>query len=281
MSEISFLTAVGSFLAGPAALAPAAASVGAAEPQDPDTDLPAVVLSLERVEREGGDGRAEVVSGALPWRAVVDLADPVLPGDPPLPLLGADRLRLTLPHGGLVHRDGSGGPLEAADLEVTVAGAPRALVDGPPAAGEVAAEPEVGQLLFGAPLPQAGELEARYFLGRWERRTIQVRGTLRADVCAGDVGAASQLSAAVVEALQSDAAHVAIPRLHRMDLTDVGSIGAPEPDFAGCRRRSLRFAFRWEQAIDRPDSSGGILRRIEVHPGFGEPRQEDRELVIE
>jgi hypothetical protein len=282
MAEIQFLEAVRSFLAGPAGLTPAPAAVGAAEPLTAGTDLPAVVLSLEQAQRDGGgEGRGEPVSGALPWRAVLDLADPVLPGDPPLVLLSADRRRLTLPHGGLVTRDGGPGPLAAADFEVTVAGVSRTLVPGPPGAGEVAVEPAVGQLTFGAPLPASGELVAEYILGRWERRTVHLKGTLRADVCAADAAAVGPLAAAVVEALESDAARAALPRLHRMDLTALGSIGAPEPDFAGCRRQSLRFAFRWEHQIDRPDSSGGILRRIEVHPGFGEPRREDREFVID
>lgn len=268
MAENDFLTAVGAYLLA-AELAPAPQRVGIAEPAEA-ADLPAVVLSLEATARAGnGLGeRSALASGALAWQASIDLANPVLPGDPPAPplrLLDDARRVLTLPHGGLVRKDGTAGPLTADDLTVKVGGASLQVVPPPPAGAQVSADPAAGQLTFATALPAAGSVEATYFLGSWEQRLRRFGGTLRVDVCAAQAADAAALSAAVVEALLAPAASAGIRRLLRIGLTALGSIGAPEPPLA-LRRRSARFAFAFENEINQPESSGGVIGRITITP---------------
>src|SRR6185436_6871488 len=115
---------------------PAPKLIGVVEPIDA-TELPALVVSIEQSQRLGnglGERAVLVTQGALPWQAQINLANPVLPADPTFSLLSPDRLRLTLPHGGLVRVNGSSGSLGAADIQVLLNGAPRTLVSGPPAA---------------------------------------------------------------------------------------------------------------------------------------------------
>jgi hypothetical protein len=268
MAETAFLAAVAAFLQSRTGLDPAPSQVGPAEPAEA-IELPAVVLSLDEVRRlQAGLGeRSERVAGALAVRAEIDLANPVLPEEPSLRLLSQDRLELTLPHGGQVRRDGTAGALGPPDLTVTVAGAPRQAVTGTPGPGQVAAnaeDAEVGRLVFGAPLPAAGLLAAEYFLGQWERGVVRLNGVLRVDVCGGTAVDVSGLSAGVVDALLSPEAAAAVRRLVSLSLERLGSIGAPEAAFAGSRRRSARFRFEYEHEVNRPESSGGIIRRIPV-----------------
>src|SRR6202035_4533565 len=110
-----------------AGLAPAPKTVSVAEPADAG-ELPAVVLSLEPPAGAGNGlgARGPPGTGALPWQASIDLANPVLADDPTVTLLDSGRKVLTLPHGGLVKKDGSAGPFTADDLTVQVAGAARA-----------------------------------------------------------------------------------------------------------------------------------------------------------
>ncbi|HVR98498.1 MAG TPA: hypothetical protein VMW27_17925 [Thermoanaerobaculia bacterium] len=255
MAENAFLTAVSTFLRDRAGLSPAPARVGFAEPAAAD-ELPAVVLSLEEVQRLGGGigERSQLMTGALAWREEIDLADPMLAGEPALDLVSSDRRRLTLPHGGLVRRDGSPGPLAGADLRVTVDGAPAALQ----------AEPEIGRLTFADPLPITGTVAAEYFLGQWERSVVRLYGVLRADACAATAAQAEGLSAGMVAALVSPAARPAIQRLESLGVLSLGSIGAAEPLAAGARRRTARFQFEFEHIVDRPESSGGVLQAIHV-----------------
>lgn len=268
MAETAFLAAVAAFLQSRPGLAPAPVLVGPAEPVLA-AELPAVVLALEEVRRlQAGLGeRSERVTGALAVRAEIDLANPVLPEEPSLRLLSADRLELTLPHGGQVRRDGTAGALGPQDLTVTVAGAARQVVTGPPGPGQVragAADAEIGRLVFGAPLPAAGLVVAEYFLGQWERGVVRLNGSLRVDVCGATADAVSGLSAGAVDALLSPDAAAAVRRLISLSLERLGSIGAPEADFASSRRRSARFRFEYEHEVNQPESSGGIIRRIPV-----------------
>jgi hypothetical protein len=260
-TERTLLDAIRTWLLG-AGLAPAPSSVGVIEPSD---GLPAIVLSLEATRRvAGGVGRrSDLVTGALGWQAAIDLAHPFLPGDA-FRLVSDDHAVLTLPHGGLVRRDGTDGALRASDLTVKVKGAAQTVVGHAPGAGEVEADPAVGQLTFGTALPGDGLVEVTYFLGQWEQRLVRIDGILRVDACALTGGDAETLAGAVLEALTDDAGRQAVHRLHQLDIVSVGSIGAPEAAFGGARRQSLRFAFVFENEINRPESSGGIIHRIPV-----------------
>src|SRR5437868_697951 len=171
--EISFLAAVKTFVEG-LTLSPQP-RVAMAEPVAA-ADLPVVVLSLEQAARPSvglGDQGATMRNGALAWSADIDLASPYLPDDPghTFSLLSGDRLKLTLPHGGLVHQDGTTDtPLTGADLTVTVAGTNRPVVSAAPAGLQVQPNALTGVLTFATALPASGTARATYFLGQWERR---------------------------------------------------------------------------------------------------------------
>ena len=261
-AETAFLDTLAAHLEAQSALA--GASVGAAEPAAA-ADLPAIVLSLEEVHRLGaglGERASLITDGTLPVTARIDLANPVLPEEPIFRLLSEDRRTLVLPHGGWVKVDGTLGPLASADLQVAVAGAPRTVVDAAPGATEVRPDPAVGTLLFGAALPAAGIVQATYVLGQWERRVTPIAGVLRIDVRAANASEVGPLSVAVIDALAGDEA---LPRgLRKIALNQVSSIGARAQELGNSRGRSLRLAFEYEHVIDRPDSSGGVIRRIPV-----------------
>ncbi|WP_164018126.1 hypothetical protein [Pyxidicoccus trucidator] len=270
--ESAFLASVASYLSG-LGLSPTPKSVGVAEPAE-TADLPCVVLSLEESSRPRiglGDHGSVITGGALPWTARIDLANPRLPEDPSFSLLSEDRLRLTLPHGGLVQAEGGEGPLGPADLTVTVGVSPRTVVAGAPGASEVSADPTVGLLTFGAPLPETGLVVVTYFLGQWERRVERLNGVLRVDTCAGTAPAAVQLSDAVVEALLGPAARSAVARLSSIQLRSLGSVGVPEVAAPQARRRTARLGFEFERDVDRPESSGGVIRQIPVVAEVGLP----------
>jgi hypothetical protein len=262
MAERAFLTAVQSFLASQT-FAPSATSIGLAEPAD-TPDLPAIVLSLEASTRRGtGLGeRVATVEGALSTEASIALAAPVLVSDPSFNLLSADRRTLTLPHGGQVRADGSTGALGSADLSVRVNDVVRPVVNVAPTGLELRCDPQLGQLVFATALPLTGQVRASYYLGRWERRVARLEGVLRLDVLAAAADDVAALSDAVLAALLAPEARTQLVRLLAIEITSLSSIGAPESVFAGARRRSARLAFRFEQIIDQPESSGGIIARI-------------------
>jgi hypothetical protein len=263
-AENDLLAALGTYLQA-AGLAPAPKTVGVAEPAD-GVELPAIVLSLESTSRAGnglGERSALITGGALPWQAAIDLHNPVLPEDSSFHLLDDARKVLNLPHGGLVKADKTFGPLTAADLTVKVAGAGRPVVAGPPTDDQVSADPTVGQLTFATALPAAGNVEVTYFLGQWEQRLTRIAGTLRVDVCAAQTADVAALSGATVEALLAPGAQSAIHRLLALGVTALSSVGAPEPPLA-LRRRTARFSFFFENEINQPDSSGGVIARIPI-----------------
>jgi hypothetical protein len=262
LAETAFLAAVRDYLQG-LTLTPAPSLIDIAEP-DSANDLPAIVLSLDSTERAGnglGLRSALITDGVLPWTATVDLANPVLPDDPTFKLLDASRKVLILPHGGLVRHDGSSGALGPADLSVTVAGVAVTVVASNPAAGQVSADPLVGKLTFGTPLPAAGLLTASYFLAQWEQRVMRIRGVLRLDVCAVSAADVGALWDELLTAVLSDDAKGSITRLLNIDLAGLGSIGQTEQRIA-LRRRTGHFAFVFEHEDNRPDSSGGVISRI-------------------
>jgi hypothetical protein len=261
-AETAFLTAVATYL-GAGTLSPAPKSIGIAEPEHAN-ELPAVVLWLEQTSRAGGgvgERSALITDSVLPWQATIDLADPVLPEDPSFRLLSDDRTVLTLPHGGLVKQDGSSGALTAADLTVTVAGASRSVVNVAPVNGQVRADPLVGQLTFGQPLPPTGPVVTSYFLGQWERRVSRISGTLSVDIYGADAGAVTTLTDGVLGALLPEGARPDINGLKALALASLSSIA---PKVSVARKRSASFAFVYEHQIDQPDSSGGIIRQIPI-----------------
>lgn len=266
-AETDLLDALATYLAQRSGLAPA--RVGGALPAAAG-DLPAIALALPEVHRISpglGERAALITDGALPVRARIDLANPFLPGEPGFSLVSADRLSLVLPHGGQVKADATTGPLAAADLQVSVAGAARTVVNSAPGAGQVQPDPAIGSLRFGAPLPASGEVVADYFLGQWERRVTPLAGRLLVAVCtAGNALPQSRtLSIAVADAM--DDAGALPPGLRKVALAALGAttvVAPSEPGPAGSRRRELQFSFEYEHEIDRPDSSGGLIRRIPI-----------------
>jgi hypothetical protein len=268
MAENAFLDGLAAYLAA-AGLTPAPASVGIAEPES-DVVMPAIVLSLESTERVSvglGERSALITNQALPWQASIDLANPVLPEDGTTPLLDGTRKVLTLPHGGLVKADGTEGPLTGADVTVKVKGVAQTVVAANPGANQVVADGTVGQLTFGAALPPDGKVDVTYFLGQWEQRIERIAGVLRADVCASAIDDARTLAAGVVAALLDPGALVGVRRLVEISATSLSSISAKEPGTT-VRRRTARFSFVFENVIDQPESSGGIIRQIPIQASF-------------
>lgn len=267
-----FLQVVSDYLQTQADLDPAPKTVGIADPVN-ETEMPAVVLSLKRV-RSLGNGLGErsklVTDGVLPVTSTIDLANPVLPTEPAFRLLSPDKRELVLPHGGLVRVDGSQGPLGAADLTVKVGGTGRTVVNGTPTSTQVRADPLVGRLFFGSALPDNGVVKADYFLGQWEQRTARIAGTLRIVVRDTNLGRISDLSAAVVDALQPPRSQ-AIKGLHGMNLEMLGSIQTPDANLVNSRARVALLSFEFELEINRPESSGGIILRIPVQDNIDAP----------
>jgi hypothetical protein len=252
--------------------------VGPAEPSQA-SELPAVVLWLDAVERKGaamGGGATLVRNGALSVTCTVDLANPVLPTDPSLELVSADRRTLILHHGGLVRATGMLGSLSPADLQVTVAGAPRAVVAGAPGAAQVSVDPEVGTLLFGAPLPATGAVVASYFLGQWERRLVTIAGALEVLVV-GTAAAVQALSDALLTAVSEGGAPAGAKRF---EVSRVGAIAPREGGPANTRQRGLRLRFEYDHTIDRPESSGGVIRNIRVQPPQDTPSLDPKVEII-
>lgn len=263
--EISFLAAVKAFVDG-LSLSPQP-KVAMAEPVAA-LDLPAVVLSLEHALRPSvglGDMGATIRNGALAWSADIDLASPYLPDDPnhTFSLVSGDRLKLTLPHGGLVHQDGTTDtPLTGADLMVTVAGTNRPVVSTAPTGLQVQPAPLTGVLTFATALPASGMVNASYFLGQWERRVERLNGVLRMDVLAANVADAQAVADGVLDALLEPAAKQNLPRLQSIGLQSLGSVGPPETAAANGRRRTARMEFKFEHDVDRPESAGGVIQQI-------------------
>ena len=250
-------------------LTPAPKLVGVIEPVE-TADLPALVAGIEHSERLGnglGERSALISSGALPWEQRVNLASPLLHGSPELTLVSDDRRELSLAYGGLVRRTGSRAPLDAADITLTLDGAPLALVASSPAVGQFAVDPLAGVLAFGAPLPPAGTLVCSFFLGQWEQRVARGSGRLRLSVFAESPTVVRDLSDALLSALGRSRAP--FPGLARFDVTEIGSVATAAPALVGASVRTLRFRFEFEQQINEPESSGGVIQRIPVQALLG------------
>jgi hypothetical protein len=253
-------------------LTPAPQLIGVTEP-NATGELPAVVLAIEQSQRLGnglGERSALIADGALAWRSTINLANPVLPGDPSFSLLSPDRRRLTLPHGGLVRSTAMTGPLTASDLQVRVQGNLRTLVGAAPGAGEYTADPLTGTLEFGEALPTTGTLEANYFLGQWEQRVVRGIGLLRLAVVAADAAAVRDLSNRLLAAFADPSTPGGLPAgLAQLSVAEIGSIGAAGPPLPAARQRIVRFRFEFEQELNVPESSGGIIQRIPIQALVG------------
>ena len=262
MPETAFLEALARFLQEPGRLTPAPVGVGIAEPVAAG-EAPAIVLSLPEVQRltpGGAGGGIEPMSGALAVDIAVDLAAPFLPDLPGFSLVGANRLTLILPHGGLVREDGDTGPLAAADFSLTVGGAPRPLMAPPPAGDGVSVDAQQGIVTFAAALPAAGTVAAHYHIGSWERRATLLGGELLLAVYATAAADVAALSVAATRALLS----ADLPGLRSLALGELGTIGPPPPTGASLRSRRARFQFKFEHVVDDAFSSGGIIRNIPI-----------------
>jgi hypothetical protein len=162
-------------------------------------------------------------------------------------------------------------PLGPSDITVSVGGAARAVVATTPVGNEVQANAQTGVLTFGTALPAAGIVLVTYFLGQWEQRTERIDGVLRIDTCAATADDARALSDAVLRELLSPRARTQVARLHAIAVASVSSIAtADRPPALALRRRTARFAFRFEAEINRPESSGGIIRQIEAKSRMGD-----------
>jgi len=248
-------------------LSPVPKLVGVIEPAATE-ELPALVVAIEQSERLGnglGDRSALITRGALPWQMTVNLASPVLPGATDVTLVSEDRSQLNLPYGGLVRKTGANGALSAADITLTLDGTPLTLAASAPGAGQFAVEPLGGVLSFGTPLGHAGTLVCAFFLGQWEQRVARGGGVLRLSVFAANATEARDASDAVLLALARTRSPFA--GASRFDVAEIGSVGAAA--MAGASVRVLRFHFEFEQAINEPDSSGGIIQRIPVQALLG------------
>jgi len=249
-----FLRTITNYLRNDAGLNPSPAAIGVAEPVTA-AELPAIVLDVSQI-RQLGNGLGErsqlITDGALPWTDTIDLANPFLPEEPTFRLLSQDRRELVLPHGGLVRADASQGPLSPADFSVTVAGIPRPLVAANPTGSQVTVDPQTGHLVFGTALPATGNVSANYFLGQWEERISRISGLLRIVILHLTPAIVSDLSGAVVEALQPPRSQ-AIAGLDGISLVSLGSIQAPNAGLANSRARVALFYFEYELNINRPD----------------------------
>ena len=87
---------------------------------------------------------------------------------------------------------------------------------------------------------------------------------LRVDVWGAEATEVAQLSEGMVEALLSPQALAEIERLVSLDLTELGSVGAPEPAVQA-RRRAARFRFAFEHAVEAIEPGEGVIKTIDVH----------------
>ncbi len=262
MSLDSLQTAVAAFLAP--RLTPPMVSLGGGEPFEVQA-LPAIAMSMSDVAVTGagvGGHATSVLTGALPIRVDIDLADPVLRfPDDTVSILSEDRLELTVPHGPLVTSDGDDtAPLTAADFSIEVEGVALEHVAGAPAAGQFSVDRVDGLVRAGAPLADSGTLTARYAIGRWEAETIRMAGHLHLDLYVETATAAEDLTRQVFTLLDGHG----IDGLHRLSATAMGTIHVPDASRADMRTRRLSFVFTFERVSPRVFTGGGLISTIDV-----------------
>lgn len=266
IAAIALINALQSYLEA-ANLSPPPNTVGVVETADTN-DLPAIVISMKDliVPSAGlGEHRLEV-RGALAANSDIDLAAPILPGTD-FNLLSPDRLNLKLFHGGLVDMEGSDTSLGADDIQVRLNATSFNVVPAPPASGEVSVIPQAGQLLFADPLPASGSLSADYFLGHWERRVEQLGGILNVLIIGTDDNDTQLLSDAVMIAMAQ--APDSVSGLRKLSLHSAATVSSYSTTPAARppqirRQRLLSWMFDFEHIIDQPESSGGMIHRINL-----------------
>lgn len=243
-----------------------AAAVGVVEPTG-SADLPSVVLALSDVElplAAVGRTPSAVRTGALRVQTSLDLAEPILhAGDEAIVLLSADRRSLQLPHGGIVHADGTtDGPILAADLSVRLGTTTMTIVAASPTANHIAVNAERGVVTFGSALPATGRLELGYFIGTWEERVERYRGVLSATVAAATAADTARLGDEVVAAL---AAPLPVASgLRTIDPVAIGPVASVGGPGSTGRRRPLTFKFEAELIFPLIRTSGGEISEIDA-----------------
>jgi len=251
-------------------------TIGVAEPASA-ADLPTVAISLQQLVNPciGLGAHRQIQSGALPARTEMNLDNPVLIDDTRILLLSADRLALTLFHGGLVEEGGSTAPLQASDILVERNGTPFTLVENTPRAGEYRVDAVLGQLVFGEPLPSDGLIQAEYFIGQWERVVYQLQGCLIITSIAASNMEVQTLSDFVFEALVDQD----IKGLRELEIVRIGPVTAFHRELPVMRARELQWQFDYECVVDLPDAAGGIIERVKLFSQTDGAEQE-QEIIL-
>lgn len=229
------------------------------------SQLPAVVVSLAEVrERLQGIGRlpAPTLTGALRVDTSLDLANPVVTfPDEVVRLLSPDRKTVQLAHGPLVRADGTTtGTWGPGDIRVVRGATTFIPVLGPPTAGRVQVDPDLGVLRFPSPLPTSGTLELGYFVGEWEVRTARYQGVLSVETFARDLPGVNALSRQVAAVLDEPA----ILGLQQLSPASWGPAGVPDDQRANSRSRALTYRFDYELIEPKLATGGGLIATVSV-----------------
>lgn len=237
-------------------------------------DLPAVTVSVvtaDPVLSGVGGLPSGPRSGALATRDVVDLAEPTVTiGGERVDLLSDDRRRLVLLHGPVVSADGTSPPppLDGDDVSVTTPDGAASVVPGDPAAGEVHVDAVEGRLVFGEPLPAAGDVEVDYHVGTWDVTVVRFTGTLAVDVHDDDPDDLAALTRDVAEGLT-----VPPPGFDHLRPTAWGPAtvrrDVPGQGPAPLAQR-LTYSFSFEREVPALATSGGLIRAVGVASDLGD-----------
>ena len=271
MALSNLVAALGAQIGAQVANAP---PVGTAPPVAPG-DLPLVTVSIEAAMpamRSVGQIPGPVETGALRVDVEIDLADATLhlPGET-VALLSADRRTLQIPHGSVVRASGDDTPpFTGADLLVRVGTTTFSPVHTTPTAGQVNLDITSGVLTFLNPLPTTGTIELGYFIGTWEVRVERFAATTHLDVATASQAAMQTLVPQIEAALspQRIAVETGIRRIEPLALSGATQItGLP----TSARRQRLTYQIDFERVEPITHTSGGPIRRIDVHiQPFGE-----------
>jgi hypothetical protein len=184
----------------------------------------------------------------------------VLPGDPTVSLVSANRRELILQPAGPVSANGVADQLSAPDISVSVNGVPREFTTASnPSATQFLVDRLESKLFFGAPLPATGTVEVDYFLGQWQRTIRRVSGIVRLTVFGPDPAPAAALSRQALDGLGSGNGDGLAPAV----AVEVGPVTSSAPRLAAWQRIA-RLRFEFELEVNEPDSDGGIIRKIPV-----------------
>lgn len=260
MAALAFIQQIQSYYSASPSLS--SASIGVALPRL-TADLPNISLALNNLQIPsiGLGQHTEVVSGALGVETVIDLAQPILESaDGSVTLITADRLLATLLHGGLVDQDGTDTPLQASDIQVSINEVPLVLNQTSPSPGQFAVSAINGQVQFGEALPASGTLRVSYFIGQWQRIIQQLSGELRLQIMSANLAEAENLSNDVVS-LSTNAAEQ-IGGLSSLHLNQLSEINNQSFDNGVAYYRTAVWHFMFENIINQPESSGGIIQSI-------------------